>query len=151
MGQIGVKRDTDIGWAQGVSMAGQLLWESPLPSMPIQPAAYIADVDIFINTTKSGDVIALNAKDGSPLWRAKVGDDVQAAGTLFKAGTKWMYAVTSADGNFALLDAKTGADIKRLTVDKYCTSSPVFANGILYVTTAHRIMAYTGLDTFGVP
>ena len=143
MGQIGVTRKTDTGWAQGVSLDGKLVWEVPLPNMAIQPASYVADANIVIHATKSGDVIALDAATGKTAWQVKVGNDLQAAPALYKKGDQWLLAVTSADGQFALLDALTGHDIKRMLVAKSSTSSPIMADDTLYILTAHQIQAYS--------
>lgn len=145
-GQIGVTRKTDTGYAQGISPEGKLLWQISLPSMPIQPAMYLPEADIVIHSVKSGDIIALAAQSGKIAWRTRVGNDLQASATLFRAGGRAMLAVSSADGHFAILDALTGHDIRRMEINKHCTSAPVFAGDTLYVTTAYTISAFSGLS-----
>lgn len=146
IGQIGVNRKTDAGWAQAFAKNGQRLWQVPLSSMPLQPLAYVPEIGAVIVTIKSGDVVALDHRDGHTVWQTKIGSDIQAAGHLFNLAGRAVYAVTSADGVFALINAVDGKILKSFKVDRHCTSSPVVDDNILYVSTARRITAYGGLD-----
>jgi outer membrane protein assembly factor BamB len=144
-GQIGVNKSTDRGWAQGVSPDGKLLWQVELSGMPLQPGVYVPEKDIIIYTIKTGDIVALNAKDGSIVWKANAGKEFQAPPTLITVAGRPLVAATSYDGTFTIRDAATGGELVRRLAGRSSTSSPVVHDDIVYVTGAHEIVAFGGL------
>ena len=142
-GQIGITRETDAGWAQGISLDGQLLWQLPLPGMPLQPSLYIPREDIIIHSIKSGDIVALHASDGGKAWTAEAEGDLHAPATLAR-NDELLVAVTY-DGNLTIHDAATGKRIALWAVGKHATASPVADGDQLYVTTGWDIHAFNGL------
>lgn len=144
-GQIGVTRDTDRGWAQGISLDGKLLWQKDLPGMPLQPSQYVEQNDTVIHVVKTGQIVALNVVDGSVAWQAEAGGELQASATLISGFAVPMLATTTYDGIFIIRNAVTGEELARRMVGKKATSSPVASGDVVYVAAAHEIRAFGGL------
>jgi outer membrane protein assembly factor BamB len=145
IGQIGVEKSTDRGWAEAASPDGKLLWQVELASMPLQPGAYIPEDDLIVYALKNGGIVALHVADGSQAWQAKAGGELQAAVTPITGLGRSMIAATSYDGVFTIRDAATGVELARRTVGKSATSSPVVGGDVIYVTSAYEIDAFAGL------
>lgn len=146
-GQIGVKRDTDKGWAMSLdAQSGKLRWQTDLPSMPVEPGSYLAEQDIAIYTLKNGMLVALRGVDGTTVWQEKIGDEFMGAARLMKrAGKPDMIAAVTVDGTFTIRDAKTGAELMRRIVATGASASPVDDGDRIYVATPYRLYAYGGL------
>ena len=147
VGQNGISRDTDAGTAYAVSNEGRLLWETKLPNMPVSPAIYLEDYNLYINTIKTGEVVALDALTGNLVWQAKIGKRIMASSTLINHFYVSMIASISSDGVFVILDAGSGDEIVRYTVGEGNTSSPVADGDDLYLMTAYGISAFGGLGS----
>ena len=147
MGQIGIKRSTDRGWAQALSAAdGKILWQIVLPDMPIQPDVYLPDMNIMIYSLKNGELVAFNVENGETVWQVKVGEELQAAAVLLKGEGEPLVAVTTCDGIFSIRRAATGVEVARRMVPEGSTSSaPVSHNDIVYVMTAFSVTAFGGI------
>lgn len=144
-GQIGVTRSSDRGWAYGLSRDGKQLWTTELPDMPIQPSLYLASDDLIIHSVKSGDLVALHAKDGTIAWKARVGESLQAPATLMTGAAIPMLAVVSHEGLLSIRDARTGALLALQNVGANSTSSPFAVGDRLYVASAHTLTAFGGV------
>lgn len=146
-GQIGVKRDTDKGWAMSLdAKKGKLRWQQDLPAMPVEPGSYVADQDIAIYTLKNGMLMALRGVDGSPVWQDKIGDEFMGAARLIKrAGKPDMIAAVTVDGTFTIRDAATGAELMRRMVAKGASAGPVEDGDRIFVATPYRLYAFGGL------
>ena len=142
-GQIGVEKNTDKGWAHGLSLDGKTLWEAALPGMALQPSLYIAATDMLVHTTKNGFIVAQSARDGKIMWQEKVAAEFQAP-AVYGNG---VLAAVDFDGTFTVRDAATGKMLLTRTVDNQSTSSPVIDGDIVYVVGAYGITAFTGLHT----
>lgn len=147
LGQIGVSKSTDKGWAQAVTTDGKLRWQTDLPGMPLQPPAHIPEDGIIIHTIKNGEIFALNTADGSIVWKTRVGADTQAPATLVTGFGVPMLAVTTYEGILSIHNALTGDVLARRNVGKFSTSSPVVSGDALYVAGAHVITAFGGLHS----
>ena len=146
-GQIGISKPTDKGWAYGVSLDGNVIWQHELPNMPLQPALYIADYDMIIHTTKSGMIVALNANTGAVLWSEDSGDQLLSQSTLISHLDFSMIATTSSEGVFTIRSAKTGKELIRRIVPKDSSSSPVVSGDTIYVMTGFHITAFGELSS----
>lgn len=147
IGQIGINKESDKGWAQGISIDGKLRWQVDLPGTPMQPMSHVQEAGIVIHTTKSGHLVALNTDSGATVWQAKVGNDIRSPATLIEGFNIPLLAVTTYDGFLSIRNALTGDEILRRQVGKFSSSSPVFQAGVLYVASAHAITAFGGLNT----
>lgn len=146
IGQIGLNKETDEGWAHAVSREdGKILWTQPLADMPLQPAHYIAETDAFVSTLKNGDVVAMAAVDGKVVWTAKIGGDVQSVASLTTHLAKPLLAVTSYDGEFTVIRATDGAVLARRLVPKGSTSSPLIVDDRAYVATPYDVTVFEGM------
>lgn len=145
-GQIGVQKNTDRGWAQGVALLdGKVNWQVELPGMPVQPGIYVPQSDMLILTVKGGDIIALHGKDGAVAWRARIGTEFQTAASPVIVGGEMLVAAATYDGQLSILRGADGAVLAKRSIPKGTTSSPVIADNALYVTTPYKITAFGGI------
>jgi len=147
-GQIGVKRDTDRGWAMALSPAdGKILWQVDLPHMAIDPGNYLPAHDLALFTLKNGEIVALEGKTGAQRWQAKVGSEFMAAAIFIDRGADKppLVAATSADGVFTLRDALSGKELRRRAVLTGTSGAPVAEGDRIYVTVPYRIYAFGGI------
>jgi outer membrane protein assembly factor BamB len=150
IGQLGPKVATDRGWAHAVARDGKPLWSTVLPGLPLpessvlnRPAA--AGGTLVIHTLKTGSLLAQRAKDGTTAWQASVGKEFDAPATLLPGSTPPLLAAVTAEGVVAILDAGTGAELRRFNVVQGGYASPVFDGDLLYITMPRSITAYGGL------
>lgn len=146
-GQIGVTRDTDAGWAFGISPDGKKIWETRLSGMPLQPSIYLPDTDIIIHTLKNGDIVALNAADGKTAWIAASGGEIQAPSTLIENFSEPMIATITYDGMLIIRGAVDGRELHRQDMTMKSTAAPLAHSDTLYVLNTWKITAFTGLGT----
>ena len=107
------------------------IWSSPV----------VADGVIYFGSDDD-HLYAIEAETGAEVWRFKTGDDIHSSPAIAKG----IVYIGSYDGYIYALNAKTGAevwkvnlmrdfdisDFKRPDWDDY-TSSPVVANGVVYI------------------
>lgn len=149
-GQIGVKRDTDRGWAMALSPDdGKILWKVELPNMAIDPGDYLAAHDLALFTLKNGEIVALDAKTGTRRWQANVGTEFMAAAIFIERGDGKapLVAATSADGVFTIRDALSGKELRRRPVLTGGSGAPVAAGDRIFVTVPYRIYAFGGIGS----
>ena len=146
LGQIGVQKQTDKGWAYSISLDGTIIWQKALPGMALQPGIYLPKYDLIIHTLKSGEIIALDATKGTTKWHVRAGESFMATSTLIDLEVP-MIASISNDGRFTIRDARTGRGIMNNTVGKNSSSAPIVQGDTIYVLSAYEIQAYGGLQS----
>jgi outer membrane protein assembly factor BamB len=144
-GQIGVPRPTDKGWAYGVSLDGNTLWQSILPDMPLTPQNYVPDLDIAVYATKKGHLTALDVRTGAKRWETRAGKTFSQPAALVNYFKEPLIAVTSDDGVFSLIDARTGDILFTSKIAANASSSPLVDKGIIYITTSFGITAISDM------
>lgn len=88
---------------------GQVRWQRPMDDAVLGPVA--ARGGKLICPVRNGEVVALDLKDGTPLWRRRVsGKAPILAGTAFTG--KHVFAV-SRDGYLCVMDAENGQPVER--------------------------------------
>jgi outer membrane protein assembly factor BamB len=148
IGQIGINKETDRGWAQAFDAAnGKMLWQKQLPGMPIQPDVYLPARDLIIYTVKTGELIALDTRSGNIVWQAKVGTEFQSGAILLQGKGEALIAATTFDGIFTIRRAVTGEEVARRIVEKSATASPLSDGDIVYVSTAYAVSAFGGVSS----
>ena len=102
---------------------------------------------VLLGTT-TGEVVALSAVDGSPVWRAQVGAEVLAP----PVGGADLVFVQTVDGRLLALERGTGAlrwsfdnPVPALTLRG--TSTPVFGAGLVYAGFANGMVAAIRAET----
>lgn len=145
VGQVGPQKADDKGWSHAVGTDGKIIWSVDLPGMPLPEAAVLADKGIVIHTLKSGDLIALNIKDGSRVWHVKQGKEFLAPAGLRAGSTPPLLAGMTSDGVISIRNAEDGTEIRRIKKPQGGYAAPVFDRDVLYVTTPHDITAYGGV------
>lgn len=149
-GQIGVKRDTDMGMAYALSPDdGRILWQRALPNMAIDPGDYLPAHDLALFTLKTGELVALDGKTGDVKWQAKVGTEFMAGAVFVErtGGKVPLVAATSADGVFTIRDALTGKELRRRPVLSGGSAAPVIDGDRIFVVVPYRIYAFGGLGS----
>jgi outer membrane protein assembly factor BamB len=145
IGQVGPQKDTDKGWSHAISKDGKTLWTVELPGMPVPEPVSLKAKGLVIHTLKTGEIVALNAKDGTQAWHVKVGKEYHAPSSLRDDTVPPLLASITADGIVTLLNAEDGTEIRRFNVKQGGYAAPVFDGDVLYVTTPRSITAYGGV------
>jgi outer membrane protein assembly factor BamB len=140
-GQIGVHKDSDKGWAQGISLSGNLVWQSPLPNMALTPNLYFPEQDRVISILKSGDVVSLSPKNGQIEWTSKIAKGFATEGEKISNYREDLIAITSEDGIFFIVDATNGHIIFSKKFGKSYGGGVVSMDNKIFVTTDHTIIA----------
>lgn len=116
---------------------GTVRWQTPMPDAVLGGVSYRGGK--LICPVRNGEVVALNVKDGKPIWRQRISPKAGVmAGTAFTE--KLVYAVSS-DGYLTVLDAADGKVIdKNIRINNdgdpgegFSLSSPTVANGRVFV------------------
>lgn len=144
IGQIGVLKESDKGWAQALSLQGKTLWQKTLPDMPLTPNVYVPEDDIMVYITKKGTIIALHVSSGEHVWETDMGTNLWSEGALVRLFQDKLIAVTSGDGTFHLINAQTGRLVFKKKMGVASNSAPIIYKQIIYVTTAYNITALRG-------
>lgn len=142
IGQVGVTRPTDAGWAHCLSPQGKLLWSTKLAAMPLPEGLMIKDSSLLVYTLANGVIVALDTSDGHVVWEEKAGDAFVSDAALI-TGTASLVAAVSNEGTVTIRDALTGIEKRRFTVEQG-TAYPLYSGQILYITTPYNIRAYSG-------
>lgn len=123
VGQIGIRRDTDKGWAHSISLKDhRIRWTRPLSGMPLEKSIFFAGPDLFLVTTTNGETVALRAENGSVAWDEKLDADIVADLALDLRNGR----VLSLDvnGKLRVRNALTGAYIDEHTFSPGANSGP---------------------------
>lgn len=145
IGQVGPLTPTDKGWAHAVSADGKLLWTVELPTIALPEPAVLMDKGLMILTLKTGQILALHAKDGTVAWNVTLGKAFDAPATLRAESNPPLLAAVTSEGHVALLDAEDGTQVRAFDVKQGGYVAPLFDGDILYVTTPREIIAYGGV------
>ncbi len=145
IGQVGPPQPADKGWAHAVSGEGKLLWTVELPNLSLPEVSILPDKGIVIHTLKTGELRALNIKDGSVAWTVKVGKEFDAPAALRADTNRPLLAAETADGLVTIRDAEDGTEIRQFSVKNGSYASPLFDGDLLYVTTPNEITAFGGV------
>lgn len=144
IGQVGVKKTSNTGWAHRVSASGMLIWTTPLPAMPLPEGLLVEEAGIVVYTLDDGTILGLRLSDGSIAWKEKLGNSFQTdAALIHEKGHAPLIASITEEGLLTLRDASTGVETRRVNVEAgigYC----LYHEGILYVSTAYSLRAYSG-------
>lgn len=143
IGQVGEVKGSDAGWANAVTLEGKLLWSTKLSAMPLPEGALARDGKLFFTTLKDGSLVALRTMDGRVQWQEKIGPVIQTDVTLIEDAAAPLVVGVANDGIVSLRDAATGKERAKLQVEAG-DSTPVYADGVLYITTPNTIRAYAG-------
>jgi outer membrane protein assembly factor BamB len=132
IGQIGVNLPTDRGWGHAVSLASRrLAWTTELGGNPIETSRLVPRAGLVAYVLTKGEVLALRASDGAPVWRFPLRSTTQAA----LASNGGQLAAVAFDGAVTFLDGATGKPLARRTLDAGSSSAPLFLHdGALLVS-----------------
>jgi hypothetical protein len=116
---------------------GQVRFSTPMPDAVL--GAIACRDGKLICPVRNGEVVALDARDGKPLWRQRISGDAAVLGGPAFTG-RYIYAI-SRDGYLAVLDAADGRIIEKTFVNEegkpgelgLCLSSPTVALGRVFV------------------
>lgn len=142
IGQVGVTRANDAGWAHCITPAGKLLWTTRLSALALPEGLMIAELNLLVYTLANGSIAALDTRDGHVVWEIKAGEAFISDATFIQGTTPQIAAVTN-EGIVTIRNALTGEEKRRFTVEQG-TSYPLYFGQILYITTPYIIRAYSG-------
>lgn len=141
IGQIGLKRDTDQGWAQALALSGEALWQIDLPGMPMTPPIYLPEEGRLTYVTKGGVVTAIDPVNGREVWQADLGGDMSAEGIYVPDFQESILATMTRAGIFYLLDLKDGSILYKKDMGQKTNTAPLYHDGIFYLATTRRVTA----------
>lgn len=147
LGQVGDEKPTDAGWAYGLTRDGVVAWKVALPAMSLPEGALSRDGSLLLYTLKDGSIIALHTQDGSVAWREKIGDEIQTDIALMEDGKDAYVVAVAKSGNVSFRAIATGKEYVHFAVDPG-DSTPIYADGVLYITTPTTLRAYAGFGAF---
>src|SRR5262249_51780559 len=135
IGQVGVIRADNRGWAHAISPRGhRLAWTTELPGNPIEASVLVDGLAVY--TLTKGVMIAVRTKDGSGAWRVDLPGPVQAD-PAYDAASGTITA-TGADGLLSLVDARKGHLLETRRFDAGTNSAPLFLpDGVVIATPYH--------------
>ncbi len=140
IGQVGVTRANDAGWAHCITPQGKVLWTTKLSALALPEGLMIADSNLLVYTLANGSMVALDTQDGHVVWEAKAGNAFLSDATLIQGSILQVAAVTN-EGVVTIRNALTGEETRRFSVEEG-TSYPLYSGRILYITTPYLIRAY---------
>lgn len=143
IGQVGELKGSDAGWANAVTLDGKLLWHTKISAMPLPEGALARDGKLFFASLKDGSLAAIRTSDGVVQWQEKIGSVIQTDVTLIEDTAEPMVVGVANDGTVSLRDAATGKERAKLQVEAG-DSTPLYADGVLYITTPNTIRAFAG-------
>lgn len=143
IGQVGAVKGSDAGWANAVTLDGKLLWSTKLSAMPLPEGALARDGKLFFTALKDGSLAAIRTGDGGVQWQEKIGPVIQTDVTLIEDMAEPLVVGIANDGTVSLRDAATGKERAKLQVEAG-DSTPLYAEGVLYITTPNTIRAFAG-------
>ena len=143
LGQVGDKNDRDAGWAYSVTRDGSIAWKTKLPAMPLPEGALSRDGSLLLYTLKNGSILALHTADGSIAWNAKIGAEIQTDLALIEDGQEAYVVAIATSGTVSVRALQTGKEYVHFMVESG-ESTPLYADGVLYITTPSSIRAYAG-------
>jgi outer membrane protein assembly factor BamB len=111
-----------------VASSGERLWSI---SVPGTQAPYVVGDTVFVVDT-TGQLMALNRRDGKVQWTTKLPNSNTWSGPVLANGTLWL---ASKDGQLAGVDAATGRVTGQMGVGGPVFITPVVAQGKLFVLT----------------
>jgi len=141
VGQIGVHKNTDKGWMQGISPNGTLVWQTILPDMALTPNLYFPEKNSVISLLKSGDIISITPKDGHIQWTSKVAKGFATDGQILNMYREDLIGATSEDGIFLMIDATDGHIVFSKKIGKTYGGGLTIGNGKIFVTSDHTVTA----------
>lgn len=112
------------------------VWRTPLSAGSGSP---IIHDGIVYQITDTGSLMAINAKNGSTVWEAKVSNGNTHSSPLYADGL--IYAPLM-EGKLFVVDAKTGKETKAIQLEGNCIGAPAIANGQLYVHTTEHLYCF---------
>jgi outer membrane protein assembly factor BamB len=139
-GQIGVHKDSDKGWAQGISLAGNLVWQRSIPNMALTPNNHFPERNSIVSIVKSGEIVSLATNDGHIQWATKVGKGFATGGEILNYYQEDLIAVTTEEGIFLIIDVTNGQPLFSKKFGKSYGGGVVAKDNKIFVTTDHLVI-----------
>lgn len=133
IGQIGLLRDSDRGWAHAVALGERTLrWTRPLLGTPLETAIFLPGPGLMITTATKGEIVALRADTGTVAWTQPIGTQIVAQPDLDDLHQPPRLASLDTDGQLRIQSALTGAFLDEHSFAPGANSAPRFlSDGIL--------------------
>lgn len=133
IGQIGLLRETDRGWAHAVALDERAIrWTRPLAGTPLETSIFLPGPGLMIATATKGEIVALNAGTGAVAWTQPIGAQIVAQPDLDEIHQPPRLASLDTDGLLRIQSALTGAFLDEHSFAPGANSAPKFLpDGIL--------------------
>ena len=114
---------------------GEIIWTQTVVEEGFDEAASspaVADGKVFFGTVNQGSLFALEAKNGTQLWRADMRGNLVSQSPLVANGAVF---VGSSAGDFMAVNTSNGSRLWNFTVHSDISSSGAIVNGVAYFGT----------------
>lgn len=109
IGQIGLIRETDQGWAHAISLRDhKLRWSRPLPGNPLESSVILPAHGLVIFTITKGEILAVRADNGKDVWSSPLGEQIVAELDLDDRQSPPRLVSLATDGKLRVQSALTG-------------------------------------------
>lgn len=133
IGQIGIIRESDRGWAHAISLRDhKLRWSRPLSGNPLETSIVLGAHGLVVITIQKGEIIALRSESGQDAWSSQLGEQIVAELDLDDNQQPPRLVSLATDGKLRVQSALTGRFLDEHTFAPGNNSAPRFlSDGIL--------------------
>jgi len=133
IGQIGIVRETDRGWAHAISLRDhKIRWTRPLSGNPLESSIVLGAQGLVIFTIQNGEIIALRTDSGKEAWSSQLGEQIVAELDIDDNQQPPRLVSLATDGKLRIQSAVTGRFLDEHTFPPGNNSAPRFLrDGIL--------------------
>ncbi len=134
-GQLGPKFTPDeAGWSHAVDPEqGRLVWTRKLGGLPLLRSELLSHEGLVLHTLKQGEIIALRAKNGTPVWTTKLPSPILSVPARLPGSSR--FAVLAFDGTWLEVDGVTGKTVRRERADMGSSSAPLVTDHFIFAAT----------------
>lgn len=143
VGQIGLLRESDRGWAHAISLKDQVVrWTRPLAGTPLEAAILLPGPGLLIATATKGEIVALRAESGAVAWTQPIGAQIVAQPDLDLSHQPPRIASLDTNGKLRLQSALTGAFLDEHDFAPGANSGPRFLSDGILIALPRSIQRY---------
>lgn len=146
IGQVGLNKDTDRGWLHVADMGGRILWTQELAAMPLPEGQIWPEKDTVYLALKNSSVVAVNIATRQIAWSVAYGGEFKSDLLLVETLAQPLIVAVTGDGFVGIRNALDGTPVTSLKLEGGTYSSPVAADGVLYLSAPYSMYAYGPLS-----
>jgi outer membrane protein assembly factor BamB len=143
VGQIGLLRESDRGWAHAISLKDQIVrWTRPLAGTPLETSILLPGPGLLIATATKGEIVAIRAESGAVAWTQPTGAQILAQPDLDQSHQPPRIASLDTNGKLRLQSALTGAFLDEHDFAPGANSGPRFLPDGILIALPRSIQRY---------